>query len=191
MSVASNISAAVAAIAGGGGTGDISFVPRCSAGISFQDFIVQRANDYDPASWDYFKATPSTQPPSRSFPIVLCFGPWYEAEPCSTRRHLITAAPLATGDTRAGVRRHLLCDHDLHTGLGARAHPSVIAIPHCLHGGSCDHYLVVAVQLIWTSLARCGCWPCRRKKVPAANPNAFVVSPGDDVKPPSPKPRSR
>ena len=63
MSVAGNATAVIAALAEGGTTGDISFVPLCSSGISFQAYNLDRANKYDPADWDYYKATPSGPPP--------------------------------------------------------------------------------------------------------------------------------
>ncbi len=56
MSGTANASAVVAERASGGTLGDVSYVPSCSAGVSFGDYITGRAVAYDPSSWDYYKA---------------------------------------------------------------------------------------------------------------------------------------
>ena len=68
MSVTANASAVVAQRASGGTLGDVSYVPSCSAGVSFRDYITGRAVAYDPSSWDYYKADhPTPLLPDRVF----------------------------------------------------------------------------------------------------------------------------
>ena len=56
MSVTTNASSVVAERVSGGTFADVSYVPSCSAGVSFRDYITGRAVAYDPSSWDYYKA---------------------------------------------------------------------------------------------------------------------------------------
>jgi hypothetical protein len=53
MSAASNLSAIVATRVGSGV--DAAYLPNCTKGVSFRDFITGSAQTYAPGDWDFYK----------------------------------------------------------------------------------------------------------------------------------------